>query len=80
MFEQMVSQMTNTTTNLYISRKDYELFCKEYVFDKLKGISFGNAFCKRFDIRNYAISNMKDEAFTEQHIEKWYIENETKIH
>lgn len=52
-----------------ISRSDYEVFCKEYVFYKLKGDKFGSAFCKRFDISDRAISSLVDEQFTKDLIE-----------
>jgi hypothetical protein len=58
-----------------ISRVDYETFCKEYIFNKLKGESFGNAFCKRFNITDRTISILKSENFAKQLIESLgYIE------
>lgn len=52
-----------------ISRSEYEVFCKEYVFHKLSGDTFGNAFCKRFHIDDRAISNLVGEQFTRDLIE-----------
>jgi hypothetical protein len=52
-----------------IKRKDFELFCKEYVFESLKGIGFGAAFCKRFDIDDSAISILKSQGFAKELIE-----------
>lgn len=52
-----------------VSRAEYELFCKEYLFDKLKGVPFGRAFCKRFNIEDRAISNLISEKFTKELIE-----------
>lgn len=52
-----------------ISREEYDLFCKEYVFDKLKGIKFGEAFCKRFGIEDSALSILQNETFTKDLIE-----------
>jgi hypothetical protein len=51
-----------------VSKEDYELFCKEYVFEQLKGISFGEAFCKRFGIDN-ALINMVSNDTAKFHIE-----------
>jgi len=74
MFQQMIEQFTTPKdTGIMVSKSDYELFCKEYVFEKLKGIAFGYAFCKRFGIQQYTISNMKNDLFVKQHIEKFYI-------
>lgn len=39
----------------------YEQFKKEFVFDKLKGVSFGEAFCKKFSIVDNMLSNIKSE-------------------
>lgn len=33
-----------------ITKDEYQLFCKEFLFDQLKEISFTEAFCKKFDI------------------------------
>ena len=75
MFQQMIDQFTSPKdTGDMISKRDYELFCKEYIFEKLKGIPFGAAFCKRFGIQQYMISNMKNELIVKQHIEKFYIQ------
>lgn len=51
-----------------VSREDYELFCKEYVFDQLKGLSFGQAFCKRFKIDD-ALINIVSNDTAKFHIE-----------
>jgi hypothetical protein len=52
-----------------VSRTEYETFCKEYVFQKLKNETFGSAFCKRFNIEDRAISNLVGESFTRDLIE-----------
>lgn len=44
-----------------ISKQDYELFCKEYIFDNLKGKSFGQAFCERFQIQDHLINNVSND-------------------
>ena len=33
-----------------ISRKDFDDFCHGYIFDKIRGLEFGRAFCEKFDI------------------------------
>lgn len=39
-----------------VLRKDFEAFCKEYIFDVLvHNITFGEAFCKRFDIDDFIL-------------------------
>lgn len=44
-----------------ITLEAYELFKKEFVFEKLKGVSFGEAFCKKFGIVDNMLSNIKSE-------------------
>lgn len=38
-----------------INRKEFDAFCKEYIFDIIKGDSFGVSFCKRFGIIDYLL-------------------------
>lgn len=65
--------MKNKSTK--ITREEYDLFCKEYIFDKLKDKKFGEAFCERFGIEDNAISILQNESFTKELIESLdYIE------
>ena len=43
-----------------ITKEDYQIFCKEYIFNAIQGYTFGNAFCKRFGIHDNMLSKMKD--------------------
>ena len=52
-----------------ISRENYEIFCKEYIFDQLVGTTFAEAFCKRFDITDSAISILQDNDHAKSLIE-----------
>jgi len=45
-----------------ISKAEYNQFCKDYVFEKLKGVSFGKAFCDRFDIDHFIISSLPNDS------------------
>lgn len=65
LFNRMKERMQVT-----VSREDYEIFCKEFVFDTLRGESFGEAFCKRFGVEDSAISILKTEGFAKELIEK----------
>jgi len=73
MFDQMIASLTVKSSNRMVSLDDYTEFYKEYIFDKLKGISLGKSFCKRFRIENYVLSNIKDEKNAIWHIKKFYI-------
>jgi len=44
-----------------ITPEQYEEFKHELVFEKLKGKTLGQAFCEKFDINDYMLSNIKDD-------------------
>lgn len=68
-----LEKLTNNN-NKKISTKEYELFCKEFLFLKLKEISFGEAFCKKFNFNDTFLKNLSDDT-AKEHIEKLgYIE------
>lgn len=60
---------TEDKDKVTVKRKDYESFCKEFIFNQLRGEHFGESFCKRFGISDTTISILKDEVFTKQLIE-----------
>lgn len=61
------------TSEQYVSIQQYEQFCKEYIFDVLKEETFGEAFCKRFNIHNYVLSTLQSRESADKHIKKFYI-------
>ena len=44
-----------------VTREQYNQFKKEFVFEKLKGLTLGKAFCEKFEISDYMLSNIKSE-------------------
>jgi len=72
-FGYMVQSLQVKDTGKMVDKGEYEIFCKEYIFEKLKGFSFGYAFCKRFDIPNFMISSVTDDFSAKLHIEQFYI-------
>lgn len=52
-----------------VTRKDYQSFCKEYIFNKLKDEKFGEAFCKKFGIKDRSLSILSSETFARELIE-----------
>ena len=52
-----------------VSKKDYERFLKEVVFDKLAGKRLGQAFCERFGIRDRVLSIYTLDGNAMEHIE-----------
>jgi hypothetical protein len=51
-----------------VSKKEYDMFCKEYVFDKLRGDSFGTAFQKRFNCLDRVLSMFASQEDVMAHI------------
>ena len=69
MFDSMIHNLTVECTRENVSWAEYEIFCKEFIFDKLRGIRFGKAFCDRFDITNFILPQLSDES-ARDYIEK----------
>ena len=63
----------NKKTTKFISKKEYNRFYKEYIFDKLQNILYGEAFCKKFNICNPILSMIHDEKTARHWIETSYI-------
>ena len=54
------SLMSLSKTKKTVSKEDYQIFCKEYIFNAIQGETFGNSFCKRFGISDNLLSRIKD--------------------
>lgn len=71
-FDHMVTHLSSDafkdTDFKSISKSDYDLFCKEYVFESLKGINFGTAFQKRFGVRDRVLGMFSKQDDTMAHI------------
>ena len=52
----------------YVSRKEYDQFCKEFVFEKIKGKRFGEAFTEKFGFNGLTLNKLSDEV-AKYHIE-----------
>ena len=71
-FTSMISFLDDTD-NPTISKQDYEVFQKEYIFDRIKGNNYGMAFCKRFNIIDPVVKHLIDEDLARELIEDRYI-------
>ena len=51
-FDQMVTETTTTRVQFlnHIAQDDFELWQKDYTWDGLHGIRYGQSFCNRFGI------------------------------
>lgn len=73
-FDSMITDFTSGAFKDFgakkVSRTEYELFLKEFVFEKLKGKRLGQAFAERFDIRDRMLSNYVSDDFATDHIKR----------
>jgi hypothetical protein len=51
-----------------VTKQEYETFLKEYVFEKLKGISLGKAFSEKFNVRDRVLQIFSDDEEAIKHI------------
>ena len=78
MFDQIAKQlemqiMGKCNHELNISEKEFEDFCKGFLFEEIKGnTKLGDAFCKKYDETNYVLSILNNKAARE-HIKKFYV-------
>jgi len=78
MFDKIAKQLEVQTLgkgkkDFSISKKEFESFCKEFLFEQIKGnIKLGEAFCKKYDELNYVLSILPDKS-AKEHIRKFYV-------
>lgn len=60
-------------SDLMITQEEFDKFYKEYLFDQLKDLSLGEAFCKKFNEENYVLQIIDNNEFAKKHIETYYI-------
>ncbi len=76
MFDQLTEKRQANINERTVSLSEYEIFCKEYMFEQLKDIAFGTAFCKKFDIQDRVLNILISRNSSEQHIKSMrYIQN-----
>ena len=56
-----------------VTKKQYTEFLKNYIFDAIKGISIGNAFCEKFGIQDLLLSMDVSDELAREHIKSFYI-------
>jgi len=52
-----------------VSSADYAAFCKENLFDELRGLKFGEAFCKKFEISDFVLNILHSRDSAMKHIQ-----------
>ena len=82
MFDQMAKQLESFTpskdrdfyiTRFYITQEEYEDFCKNFLFEELKGnTNLGEAFCEKYKQTDYVLSILSNKS-AKLHIKAFYI-------
>lgn len=76
--KQMVEQLAQMRNfcqhkSAKISKREYKKWLAQYCFDALKNISFGESFCKRFNISDNVLRYIQDRSLCENHIQLTYL-------
>ena len=72
-FNQGLSYL-NSTNYSNINEHGYKAWKKEFSFEALKGIRYGQSFCNQFNIQDYVLFYMVDTERADLHIRKHYID------
>ena len=74
-FSQMTQDLLGprVITEKTISRRAYEKWRREFTFEGLTGVRYGQAFCNRFGITDYLLYYNTNIEETEQRILAWYV-------
>ena len=80
-FEQLVSDLTNYPHDTdvefapnKITRSDYDEWRKQYTWDALQGLRYGQSFCNRFGLHdNHLYYNTGGIDWADEYIEKTYL-------
>lgn len=72
--QQLETQLWNQKSDrdFYITQTEFDDFCKEFLFEELKGTKLGIAFCEKYSQTNYVLSILHNKA-AKEHIKTFYI-------
>lgn len=76
-FENMTADLlaidARTERQNSITVEEYEIWKKEFVFDGIRGMRYGQSFCNHFDITDYVLFYKTDWGSADQHIKAVYL-------
>ena len=78
MFDQLAKQLESRQwghkldKDFYITEQEFEDFCKEFLFEEIKGNHMGDEFCKKYSQSNYVLSILSNYR-AKEHIKKFYV-------
>jgi hypothetical protein len=77
MFDQLAKELeagspSKTDKDFYITQKEFEDFCKAFLFEELKDKHLGKTFLEKYGQSNYVLSILSNKT-AKEHIKKFYI-------
>ena len=72
-FDHMLTQLSSdafydATKRESVTRDEFQLFLKEFTFEKLKGKTLGECFAEKFQIKDRVLYMLKDDSNVMLHI------------
>lgn len=74
----ILDECLTTNHKKQITKQEYELFCKEFVFEKLKGKKFGESFCEKFGYNNFMLKDFTDDTAKRVIKNMGYVKDDTR--
>jgi len=79
-FENLVVD-PDVTRQRPVSRTQYDAWRKHFVFDGLRNLSYGESFCRYFDIQDHILRFSQTVREADEYIQRYYIRNrDDEIH
>lgn len=76
-FSSMVEDLSQTSQAIYfkklIDQDQYKQWRRQYIFDALKNLRYGQSFCKYFDISDYRLFYERNQARCDNLIQNEYV-------
>jgi len=80
--EQTVDQILQADMpwkTISLTEEEYDIFKKAYTLIGLKGVSYGRAFCKYFDLYDFVINNDQDHKRVDRLIRHSYLKRQQVV-
>lgn len=72
-FNHIVENVSPLLNLVHITKEEYELFRKDFTWDALHGIRYGQSFCNRFNITDNLLYYDRDYNRCDEYIRKNYV-------
>ena len=75
-FAMLIDQIEGQSNKLYriINKTEFEQWKKEFSFDALHGLRYGQSFCNKFEITDNILFFQRDPEYCDNYIEENYID------